>query len=212
MPDPANPAALLHVLAAGAPSKAPFYLLGGLLAAWAVVLSAIGLSRPGFPESPGRARAVMGLSALLVAATMVTAVATASRPTKQEGREQPAGASQTGQASPPQGQLGGASGGGPSPARAGGAVQVAADPSGQLAYQQKALSARAGKVTIQFTNQSPLPHDVTIESGGRRIGGTRQISQSKTTATVPLRPGTYTFYCSVDSHRQAGMHGTLAVS
>lgn len=207
---------LTHLVAAGEPSKVPFYLAGALLAAWAVVLAAIGLSRPDFPGSTQRARGVMALSAILVVATMATAVATASKPTKGEGREQPSTTTSPTQGSPPQGQVGGASGGGPPPAKAGGAaggsVQVAADPSGQIAYQQKSLSARAGKVTIQFTNQAPVPHDVTIAQGARRIGGTSQITGSKTSATVSLRPGKYTFYCSVDAHRQAGMQGTLTVS
>jgi len=29
--------------------------------------------------------------------------------------------------------------------------------------------------------------------------------------TLDLKAGTYTFYCSVPGHRQAGMHGTLVV-
>jgi hypothetical protein len=56
-------------------SKVPFFLVGGGLAAWAVILSAIGLSRPEFPGASVAARGVMAFSALLVAAAMVTAVA-----------------------------------------------------------------------------------------------------------------------------------------
>ncbi len=59
------------------PSKTAFYLLGGLLAAWAVVLSAIGLTRPEFPGNAGVARGVMALSAVLVVAAMAAAVLTA---------------------------------------------------------------------------------------------------------------------------------------
>ncbi len=72
---------MLHatlVLAAGEaePSKVPFYILGGALAAWAIVLGLVGLSRPSFPEGAAE-RAVMGLTAVLVLGAMVTAVVTA---------------------------------------------------------------------------------------------------------------------------------------
>jgi hypothetical protein len=59
------------------PSKTPFYICGGLLAAWAVVLSAIGLSNAEFPGDSRIARGVMGLSAVLVVGAMTTAVVTA---------------------------------------------------------------------------------------------------------------------------------------
>ncbi len=58
------------------PSKTAFYLGGGLLALWAVVLALIGLSRPGFPGSAGAARGVYGISALLVVLAMATAIGT----------------------------------------------------------------------------------------------------------------------------------------
>lgn len=58
-------------------SKTAFYLLGGLLAAWAVVLSAIGLTRPEFPGNASVARGVMALSGVLVVAAMAAAVLTA---------------------------------------------------------------------------------------------------------------------------------------
>jgi hypothetical protein len=56
--------------------KTPFYVGGGILAAWAVVVSVIGIRAPDFPRTPGLARGVMGLSALLVAATLALAVLT----------------------------------------------------------------------------------------------------------------------------------------
>jgi small neutral amino acid transporter SnatA (MarC family) len=69
----------LLVLAAeeAEPSKAPFYIAGGLLAAWAVVLGAFGLSRPQFPFGETGARGVMAISVLLALATMAMAVVTA---------------------------------------------------------------------------------------------------------------------------------------
>jgi plastocyanin len=100
---------------------------------------------------------------------------------------------------------GGGSGGG------GSTVKISADPSGALKYEQTDVSATAGSITIDFTNMSSLPHDVTIEGNGAS-GATDQITDSTTSTTVDLDPGTYTFFCSVDGHRAAGMEGTLTVN
>jgi plastocyanin len=87
---------------------------------------------------------------------------------------------------------------------------VEADPDGGLAYTTDDATAKAGKVTVNFTNSSPVPHDVRIEDdGGKDIGGTEVISESNESAKVDLKPGDYTFYCSVPGHRQGGMEGTL---
>jgi hypothetical protein len=58
-------------------SKTPFYIAGIALAAWAVIVSAIGITQPSFPGTPGRARAVYVISFVLVVAAMSMAVATA---------------------------------------------------------------------------------------------------------------------------------------
>jgi hypothetical protein len=58
-------------------SKTAFYICGGLLAAWAVVLSLIGMASEGFPATTGAQRGVVALTVLFVAAAMATAVITA---------------------------------------------------------------------------------------------------------------------------------------
>jgi hypothetical protein len=68
---------LLVLAAAEEPSKVPFYVAGGLLAGWAVVLGAIGLSRPEFPGGLTGERGVITISVVLVVATMSMAVVTA---------------------------------------------------------------------------------------------------------------------------------------
>src|SRR6185295_18828511 len=69
---------------------------------------------------------------------------------------------------------GGGGGGG------GSTVKISADPSGALKFEQTDVSATAGSITIDFTNMSSLPHDVTIEGDG----ATDQITGSTTSTTV----------------------------
>jgi len=100
---------------------------------------------------------------------------------------------------------GGGGGGGSS------TLNVEAD-SSALAYTQDSLSTKAGSVTVDFKNPSTTPHNVTIEdSNDNDIGATDTIASSSASTTVNLKPGTYTFYCSVDGHEAAGMKGTLTV-
>ena len=91
-------------------------------------------------------------------------------------------------------------------------LALSANPSGALEYNTKSLSAKAGKVTIDFTNSSPVGHDVTIESSsGQKLGSTPVFEGGSKTLSLELKPGTYKFFCSVPGHRQAGMEGTLTV-
>ncbi len=96
---------------------------------------------------------------------------------------------------------------------ASGSQAIAADPSGQLAYTKKTLTATAGTVKIAFTNSSPLTHDLTIQKGtnGAIVGATPKFQGGTKVLSVKLAAGTYTFFCSVPGHRMAGMVGTLTV-
>jgi hypothetical protein len=68
---------MLITFAAEEASKTPYYVAGLALAAFAVIISAIGISRhETFPSTRGAARAVMGLAVVLVVATMASAVLT----------------------------------------------------------------------------------------------------------------------------------------
>ncbi len=65
------------VVAEGAePSKTAFYLAGGALALWAVLLSAVGLARPGFPAGVAQFRATIAVSAVLVVACVAAVLLT----------------------------------------------------------------------------------------------------------------------------------------
>jgi plastocyanin len=87
-----------------------------------------------------------------------------------------------------------------------------ADPNGELAYTSTSENAKAGKATVEFKNPQALTHDVVFEdSSGKEVGATELIADGSDTTTVDLKPGTYTYFCSVPGHREAGMEGTLTV-
>jgi hypothetical protein len=64
-------------------SKVPFYIAGGVLVVWALVLSlGLGMRKPDFPGSLAGQRAVVAVTAVLVLAAVSTAVLTSSPPAK----------------------------------------------------------------------------------------------------------------------------------
>jgi uncharacterized cupredoxin-like copper-binding protein len=223
-------------------SKVPFYIAGGLLVAWALIVSAgLGLRRPDFPGGVSGQRAVMAISAALVLGAVSTAVVTSgtaakagttSAATSSSGGAAPAGTPSSSQgtvseatslpaASTPAPSTAAttpkATTGTPAPpsspaATATSALNLAANPGGQLSFDTKQLSAKAGKVTITLANASSLEHNVTIAQGSTVLGTTPTFKGGSKALTLTLKAGTYTFYCSVPGHRQAGMEGTLSVS
>jgi plastocyanin len=92
-----------------------------------------------------------------------------------------------------------------------GVLQIDADPTGQLKFLASSASASAGHVTVRMKNASSVPHDIAIRGNG--VSAVGQVVQNGGTSTLTenLKPGTYTFYCSVDGHEAAGMKGTLTV-
>lgn len=80
----------------------------------------------------------------------------------------------------------------------------------EFKFEPSELSASAGHdVTISITDAGTIEHDFTIDEAGVKIAVKPGETKS---ATVSLDAGTYTFYCSVPGHREAGMEGTLTVS
>jgi|SRR6185436_19266375 plastocyanin len=202
--------ALLN-FAADEPSKVPFYIAGAVFAAWAVLLSFLGLSRASFPGGRRGQGAVVGISVLLAAVAIGTAIGTASTEKPENKKVVEAGAVKPAAVAPKAAATGGTAAPATRPAAAA-PLALAADPSGALKYDKKALSAKAGKVTIAFTNASQVGHDVTIAKGPTKLAGTNVITNSKASVSVSLKPGAYVFYCSVPGHRQAGMQGSLTVT
>ena len=95
----------------------------------------------------------------------------------------------------------------------GGKLQIPASPTGQLAYVTNKASATAGPATIEMPNSSGVSHNIAVQQGtsGAVLGASSFIAKGATSVSVTLKPGTYTFFCQVPGHRQAGMEGTLTV-
>ncbi|TMD46038.1 MAG: hypothetical protein E6I86_13530 [Chloroflexi bacterium] len=76
------------------------------------------------------------------------------------------------------------------------------------AYRATAISATSHRVTLYVTNEDLFWHTVTIDQLGvdlaLPVGSHRRI-------TFSAPSGTYTFYCRIPGHRQAGMQGTIKV-
>jgi plastocyanin len=89
-------------------------------------------------------------------------------------------------------------------------LSLSADQSA-IKYDKTKLEASAGKVTIDMKNPSALQHNVVISGNGVNEEGEVVGQGGTSTVTANLKPGKYTFFCSVDGHEQAGMKGTLTV-
>jgi plastocyanin len=190
-----------------------FYIVGGTLAASAVVVSFIGLRVESFP----------GKFAPLVFLWFVILVGGATTFAVLNGKdEQEARAAEVETAneeaieeekSPESDEAKGGGEAKPEEAKAkgpGGTLQLAADPT-QIAFDTTTLTSKPGKVTIDFDNPSALEHDVAIEQNGKQIAISETIAKGKTSVSADLAPGTYTFLCTIPGHAEAGMEGTLTV-
>lgn len=95
-----------------------------------------------------------------------------------------------------------------------GRLAIPADPSGQLAYTVSAATAPAGALEIDSVNESTVPHDIALQEGtdGPELGKGETVSGGGVSrVSVDVRPGDYTFYCTLPGHREGGMEGRLTV-
>ena len=209
-------------------AETTFFILGGVLVGLALLLSAVGLRWERFPGSRGLAVTIPILIAALVVATGAfawiqaedhqdeyAAELAAERAEAADERaaqlsEQLAAAEGT---SPDAGDDGGQppeEGGGAGPADT--TLELTSPEDGSLSFDTETLEADAGTIAIDYTNPSPVPHDVAIEADGATVAQGEVVTDGGTsTAEADLESGAYAFFCSVPGHREAGMEGELTV-
>jgi plastocyanin len=81
-----------------------------------------------------------------------------------------------------------------------------------FAFALDASQVRAGTTTFLVENRGAMPHDFAIQGHGvdqttgmLKPGGTASL-------TVDLKPGIYTYRCTILGHALLGMKGTLTVT
>lgn len=81
----------------------------------------------------------------------------------------------------------------------------------EFLYVPKDLSAEPGEVTFVVTNEGAIEHNFVVEDSAKKAAATIPIIEPGQTLRViaTLRPGTYTIYCSLPGHREAGMVAAL---
>jgi plastocyanin len=212
------------VIAAGTEITA-FHVIGGILAIWAVVVSALGVMRKDFPGSGAAQTLVIAVTAILVLGTVGSAIATSGEEGPEgerltgteeksggEGSEAPdQGGTPAPDTSPESGQEPGAQGEEAPAGEVGQTLQLEVDESAGLAFDKSDLEAPAGTVRITLENTGQSPHNVALEGAGVDEEGEIVEPGGGSEVEGELKAGDYTFYCSVPGHRDAGMEGTLTV-
>jgi plastocyanin len=75
-------------------------------------------------------------------------------------------------------------------------------------FSSRSLTVDSGQVAIDVTNQDLFWHTFTVEGLPVNVA-LPNGAQKRITFNAP--PGTYTFYCAIPGHRQAGMVGTITL-
>ena len=92
-----------------------------------------------------------------------------------------------------------------------GQLTLEAFPDGQLLYIPQSAQASPGALTINSPNKAAVPHNVALQGNGVNQLGPVVSGGGVSTIRVNVRPGIYTFLCTVPGHAAAGMQGRLSV-
>jgi plastocyanin len=198
-----------------------FYVFGIALTVAALAISFYGLRSERFPDSRAAYTGVLGLMVALVVASCAFAVALSREEAEHRSEEvaefraeqaEVQAEAEEAATPPPEGE--------PPPdapeeevqGEAPETLELTSPADGALVFEPDTLEARAGEVELNYTNPSPVPHNVAIESEGETIAQGATVSGGDAAAAIAsLEPGEYIFYCSIPGHRESGMEGDLTV-
>ena len=92
-----------------------------------------------------------------------------------------------------------------------GVLEMPADPNGGLFFEFAAATAPAGQLKLESVNEASIDHNIALEGNGVNEEGPVVKDGGTSEITADVEPGEYTFFCSVEGHREAGMEGPLTV-
>ncbi|HEX4836013.1 MAG TPA: cupredoxin domain-containing protein [bacterium] len=90
------------------------------------------------------------------------------------------------------------------------AVRITA---GEFFFAPREVAASPGAVTVVVRNEGAIEHNVVLAgTGGKSVAEVAVIEPGQTAEIkTAIHEGTYTIYCSLPGHREAGMVATLTV-
>ena len=176
-----------------------YYVLGITMVVGAVVLSAIGLTREGFPPSKGVARGILAGTFVLVLTGEIVLVSTTHKEhPKAEAAEkaaEQAAEESGGKAGGPEGAVQGEGGG----------KTVRAEEKEFSIKLDKGNTLQAGNYRFQVVNVGKIEHDLEIQGGGLEKKTALIQPGNEAALEADLKPAKYRFYCTVPGHAQSGM-------
>lgn len=83
----------------------------------------------------------------------------------------------------------------------------------EFSFTATKLTARPGTVVLVFRNAGNADHNIALRGKNLKspyVGSTAAAGETSK-VTVPVKKGTYTFFCGLPGHEKLGMRGTLVV-
>jgi uncharacterized cupredoxin-like copper-binding protein len=187
---------------------AVYYIIGIALVIWALVLTALGVTRDNFPLSKEGGRGLMAISAVLVFGALVAVLVTTEREhPREEAKAKAAERAEAREKLAPGGSARGHEAG--EKQAEGGIFTVVEDE-----YSVKLPSGstlEAGPYGFDVVNRGKIEHDLAVEGPGVREKTPLIKGGDSTKLEVQLEPGKYKLYCTVPGHEQLGMETDLTV-
>ena len=94
-----------------------------------------------------------------------------------------------------------------------GVLEIAAEPTGALAFVAAKALAPPGPLELLMPNEAPVEHNIALKdpSGKLLVEGPVVDKGGESKAEATVKAGKYTFVCTVAGHEAGGMKGELTV-